>query len=192
MSRFTSMAMLYVGVFAASTIAAVIYRFTEERLALLWREWLTRFLMGRYLRNGTYYWLRDDSDLANPDQRIADDVRAFTATTLSLTLVLLNTTFTILAFAGVMWSISPPLSATAVAYAALGSGLTVLFGRPLIRLNYNQADREASLRADLVHLRENAESVAVLVAIDGAAIALASRSRGHPSIRRSNLAGQVG
>ena len=47
-------------------------------------------------------------------------------------------------------------------YAALGTGLTVLFGRPLIWLSYNQSDREASLRADLVHLRENAESVAVL------------------------------
>ena len=38
----------------------------------------------------------------------------------------------------------------------------MLFGRPLIWLNYNQADREASLRGELVHLRENAESVAVL------------------------------
>jgi vitamin B12/bleomycin/antimicrobial peptide transport system ATP-binding/permease protein len=162
MRGFASMAMLYVGVFAASTVAAVVYRFTEERLALLWREWLTRFLIGRYLQHGTYYWLRERPDLANPDQRIAEDVRAFTATTLSLTLVLLNTTFTILAFAGVMWSISPLLFAAAVAYAALGSGLTVLFGRSLIWLNYNQADREASLRADLVHLRENGELVAVL------------------------------
>ena len=44
---------------------------------------------------------------------------------------------------------------------SLGSGLTVVFGRPLIWLNYQQADREASLRAELVHLRENAESVAI-------------------------------
>jgi putative ATP-binding cassette transporter len=89
-------------------------------------------------------------------------VRTFTTTTLSLGLVLLNTTFTIVAFSGVMWSISPLLFVTALLYAALGSGLTILFGRPLIWLNYDQADREASLRADLVHVRENAESVAVL------------------------------
>ena len=44
-------------------------------------------------------------------------MRVFTATTLSLTLVLLNTTFTILAFSGVMWSISPLLFGVAVAYA---------------------------------------------------------------------------
>lgn len=98
----------------------------------------------------------------NPDQRIADDVRTFTTITLSFTLILLNTTITILAFSGVLWSISPLLFAVAVAYAALGSGLTILFGRPLLWLNYDQSDREASLRAELVHLRENAESVALL------------------------------
>ena len=46
MSRFFSMALLYVGVFAASTVAAVFCRFAEERLALLWRDWLTRRLVG--------------------------------------------------------------------------------------------------------------------------------------------------
>jgi putative ATP-binding cassette transporter len=161
MPRFIGKTVLYVGVFAASTVAAVLYRFAEERLALLWRNWLTRQLIGLYLRDGTYYWLRENG-IENPDQRIADDVRSFTASTISLTLILLNTTFTIVAFSGVMWSISPLLFCVAVAYAALGSVLTVFFGRPLIWLNYNQADREASLRADLVHLRENAESVALL------------------------------
>lgn len=161
MPRFVSMALLYVGVFALSTIVAVLYRFAEERLALLWRDWLTRRLVGLYLEGATYYWLRE-REFANPDQRIADDVRVFSASTLSLALVLLNTTFTILAFSSVMWSISPLLFGVAVGYAALGSGLTVLFGRKLIGLNYHQADREASLRGELVHLRENAESVAVL------------------------------
>jgi len=162
MSGFIGMGLLYIGVFAVSTLVAVIYRFAEERLGLLWRHWLTRRLVERYLDGATYYRLRERDELANPDQRIADDVRTFTATTLSLALVLLNTTFTILAFSGVMWSISPLLFFVAVAYAALGSGLTIAFGRPLIWLNYNQSDREASLRSQLVHLRENAESVAFL------------------------------
>jgi vitamin B12/bleomycin/antimicrobial peptide transport system ATP-binding/permease protein len=162
MPRFLAKALLYVSVFGASTVVAVVYRFTEERLGLLWREWLTRRLVGRYLEHGTYYWMREQTALTNPDQRIADDVRTFTAATLSLTLVLLNTTFTILAFSGVMWSISPLLFVTAVLYALVGSGLTIWFGRPLIALNYDQADREASFRAELVHLRENADSVVVL------------------------------
>src|SRR4051794_1908333 len=125
LSRFIPMALLYIGVFAASTVAAVLARFAEERLALLWRDWLTRRLVGLYLGGANYYWLREDQ-FENPDQRIADDVRVFTATALSLSLVLLNTTFTILAFSSVMWSISPLLFGVAVGYAALGSGLTVL------------------------------------------------------------------
>src|SRR5262245_38367234 len=39
---FVTMALLYAGVFVASTIVAVFYRFTEERLGLLWRDWLTK------------------------------------------------------------------------------------------------------------------------------------------------------
>lgn len=161
MPGFLSMALLYVLVFAVSTITAVILRYTEERLGLVWREWLTRRLVRSYLEGDAYYWLREHNEVSNPDQRIAEDVRTFTSTSLSLLLIFLNATFTIVAFSGVMWSISPLLFAAAVAYAGLGSVLTFVFGRPLIWLNYHQSDREAALRAELVHLREHAESVAI-------------------------------
>src|SRR3954454_13714178 len=36
-AAFVWQAVLYVGVFAASTLVAVLYRFTEERLGLFWR-----------------------------------------------------------------------------------------------------------------------------------------------------------
>src|SRR5574342_644023 len=162
MSGFLTLAGLYIGVFAVSTVTAVLYRFTEERLGLLWRHWMTRALVERYLQGATYYRLREQAEIPNSDQRIADDVRRFTASTLSLLLVWLSGTFTTLAFSGVLWSISPLLFAGAVGYAALGSVLTFAFGRPLLWLNYDQSDREASFRAELVHLRENAESVAFL------------------------------
>jgi putative ATP-binding cassette transporter len=158
---FAAEAGFYVAVFAASTVVAVFYRFTEERFALLWREWLTRRLVSRYMHGSTYYSLRERGEVDNPDQRIAEDVRAFTTMTLSLTLMALNGTFTIFAFSGVLWSISPLLFAMAVAYAATGSLLTVLLGRPLIWLNCEQFDREAALRADLIHVREHGESIAI-------------------------------
>jgi len=162
MSTFMTMGLLYLAVFAASTVTAVFQRYTEERLGLLSRDWFTRNLLERYLRHANYYWLRDNAYLANPDQRIAEDVRSFSTMTLSFMLIMLNNTITILAFSGVLWSISPLLFAVAVGYAALGSGLMIVFGRPLLWLNYNQSDREASLRAELVHLRENAVTVALL------------------------------
>jgi vitamin B12/bleomycin/antimicrobial peptide transport system ATP-binding/permease protein len=160
-SFFTN-ALLSVLVFGLLTGAAVLLRLIEERLALMWREWMTRNLFADYLANGAYLQLRERGDLGNPDQRIADDARAFTATTLSFVLMFLNAVLAIVAFSGVMWSISPLLFMVAVGYAALGSLCTVALGRPLVRLNYDQADREASLRTELVHIGENAESVALL------------------------------
>jgi len=161
-AEFVSKAFLYVGVFAVSTVVAVFLRFIEERLGLLWREWLTGRVVGGYLEGGAYLRMKERGEVGNPDQRIADDTRSFTASTLSFVLMWLNGTFTILAFSGVMWSISPLLFLVAVAYAALGSALTIFFGRSLVRLNYDQSDREASFRAGLVHVRENAESIALL------------------------------
>jgi vitamin B12/bleomycin/antimicrobial peptide transport system ATP-binding/permease protein len=157
--EFIRQAIFYIGVFAACTLVSVIFRFAEERLGLLWRRYMTRRAVTFYLANGTYYRLESSGTLANPDQRIADDVKTFTVTTLSFVILLLNASFTVIAFSGVLWSISPLLFCVAVVYAACGSFLTILFGRPLVRLNYHQLDKEANFRSGLIHVRENAESV---------------------------------
>lgn len=166
MSTYLQEAMLYVGVFAISTLVAVWLRYTEERLGLLWRDWMTRRLSELYLQYPTYYRINDpvikSSGFENPDQRIADDVRAFTTTTLSFTLMALNGIFTVLAFSGVLWSISPLLFAVAVLYAGFGSYFTVVLGRRLVDLNYQQLDKEADFRSGLIHVRERAESIALL------------------------------
>ncbi len=159
---FLRMALLYLGVFGLSTIVAAFYRFCEERLGLLWREWLTRRAVDLYLADGTYYRMREQREIENPDQRISEDVRFFTTTTLSFLLMLLNATFAIIAFSGVLWTISPALFVVGLGYAASGTALTALFGRPLVAFNYHQLDREAELRTDLLHFRENAESIALL------------------------------
>lgn len=161
-AQFVVKAWLYIGVFALSTIAAVFYRFCEERLGLLWRNWQTRFLLDRYLALRAYYRVEEEGTLPNPDQRIADDVHSFATLTLSFLLMTLNSTFTIVAFSSVLWSISPHLFVVAVVYALCGSLTTAWLGRRLIGLNVAQLDKEANFRAELIHLRENAESVAVL------------------------------
>ncbi len=161
MPVFQTQAFYYVGVFLASTAVLVLYRFTEERLGILWREQLTRKLTEAYLNDRTYYRLDSSAGVANPDQRISDDVRAFTTTTLSFTLLIVNGTLTAISFSGVLWSISPLLFGIAVVYAICGSALTIILGRPLIRLNYNQLDMEANFRSDLIHVRENSESIAL-------------------------------
>src|SRR5271155_3116014 len=159
MSAFIRQAFIYVGVFAALTLVAVISRFGEERLGLLWRDTMTRGILRRYLADGTYQRLNASGAIANPDQRISEDVRAFTVTTLSFALMGLNSVFTIVAFSGVLWTISPLLFGVAVLYAAGGSLFTFLCGRPLIKLNYDQLDKEASFRSRLIHVRDDAEAI---------------------------------
>lgn len=161
-SAFLWQALVYVGVFALSTAAAVFYRFTEERLGLLWRHWLTTRLTNAYLADHLFYHLAADGRLTNPDQRITDDVRVLVTNTLSFSLIFLNGTITVVAFSGVLWSISGPLFGVAVAYAAIGSTLAFAFGRPLVNLSYKLSDREANLRADLIEIRTHADSVALL------------------------------
>ena len=115
--------------------------------------------MKLYLADGAYYRMASSGELANPDQRIADDARAFTASALSFFLMAFNSSLTIVTFSGVLVLISPLLSAVVVLYAAMGSYMTLLLGRPLVKLNYDQLDKEAGFRAALIHVRENAESI---------------------------------
>jgi putative ATP-binding cassette transporter len=110
----------------------------------------------------TYLHIKESATVENPDQRIADDVRAFTASTLSFALMFMNGALAVLSFSGVLWTISPLLFGVAIGYAVLGTLATIYLGRPLIGLNYQQSDREASFRSDLIHVRENAESIALL------------------------------
>jgi len=165
-ARYLLQALMYAAVFAALTVVAVLLRYTEETLGFLVRDWMTRRFLELYLRYPTYYRMNDafllSGGIEHPDQRIADDVRSFATTTLSFTLMVLNGLFTVVAFSGVLWSISPSLFGVALLYAIVGSAATMLLGRPLIDLNYNQLDKEAGFRSGLMHVRERAESIALL------------------------------
>jgi putative ATP-binding cassette transporter len=158
---FVHYAWLYIGVFAVSTLIAAFFRFSEERLGLLWRNFLTHRIVGAYIDQRLFLRLENAGGISNPDQRITEDVKQLTTTTLSFLLMLLNGTVTAISFSGVLWTISPKLFVIAVVYAVAGSALTVLLGRPLIRLNYRQSDFEANFRAELIRVRENAEGIAL-------------------------------
>ncbi|PZN75044.1 MAG: ABC transporter [Candidatus Methylumidiphilus alinenensis] len=160
-SAFFWKAMLYIGVFGVSTVVAVLHRYTEDNLGMLFREWLTKRLTNAYLENRAYYRLKTGEEIKNPDERIADDVRTYTITTLSIVLMLMNASLTVILFSGVLWSISAPLFLIAIVYSLAGSYVAIKLGRPLVGLNSTQLDKEADFRASLIHVRENAESIAL-------------------------------
>jgi putative ATP-binding cassette transporter len=159
MRAFSNYAWLYAGVFLASTLTAVLFRFSEERLGLLWREWLTRRFISLYMNKKIYLHLSGNDIISNPDQRIAEDVRSLTVTSLSFILMMLNSTITAISFSGVLWSISPKLFVVSVLYAVCGSALTIFLGKPLIKLSYRQSDFEADFRSQLIKIRDNATEI---------------------------------
>jgi putative ATP-binding cassette transporter len=160
--RYKEMAIEYLLVFAASTAIAVFSKFCEERLGILWRGWLTSHLIDKYLRNRAYHRLMGRSDIDNPDQRMTEDVKTFTTTTLSFLLMILNATIAAIAFSRVIWLISPLLLFVAIGYSIVGSLLTILVGRKLVGLNNLQLKKEANFRYELIHVREYADSIAIL------------------------------
>lgn len=157
---FVRFAWLYVAVFACSTFVGVMFRFTEERLGLLWRDFLTQRVVSLYIDHGVYLRMSRESTITNPDQRISEDIRQLTTTTLSFLLMVLNGTMTVISFCGVLCAISPTLFMVSILYAAIGSFLTIWLGRPLIKLNYRQSDCEANFRSELIWTHDNAEKIA--------------------------------
>jgi putative ATP-binding cassette transporter len=158
--RFFAYAGILAGVFAVSTVVEVLARYAEQWLGVVWREWLTRRFLDRYLAGRAYLRLADRHDIDNPDERISLDVQTFTATTLSILVMAFNGIVTLAAFSWVLWSITPWLFVTALGYAAVGCAGTLLLGRRLVTLNNQQIRKEADLRYGLGRLREHAEAVA--------------------------------
>ena len=161
-NRAVTFALFWAGIFASLTVVAVFKAFTEDRLRLWWRQWLTRHLFERYLGGRTYYQMKGRTDVDNPDQRITEDVRTFTEQSLAILLILTNSTITLISFSGILWSITPWLLFAAVGYTLFGSGMTVLLGRRLVKYDVQQYRKEADLRYDLIQVRSHAEQIALL------------------------------
>ena len=168
---------IYAGVFVVGTPIVVIYRYTRDKLGLYWREWLTKSFLNKYLQNRAYYKINAIKTIDNPDQRISQDIRSFTVTSLGFLLVILISLIDLISFTGILWSISIPLTVVLVGYSILGTVVTVLFGRRLIGLNFNQLRREADFRYGLVHVRDHAEAIAFYQGEEQEGMQLKSRFR---------------
>ena len=104
------------------------------------REWLTRDLVGEWLKPGRHTGLAGAGEIgANPDQRIHEDVRRLTELSADLGIGLLQALVLLLCFLGVLWTVAGELHISifgvslpipgymvwcALLYAASGSWLT--------------------------------------------------------------------
>lgn len=152
-------------VFGAALVIAVpiygFYYYVRDRLGITWRRWLTESFLRKYLGNRAFYDLTANQNIDNPDQRIAEDVNAFTQKSLTFLLEIVSAVLQLIAFSGVLWAISKTLVWVLAVYAFAGTTFTFfVFGKPMIGLNFQQLRREADFRFALIRIRENAEGIA--------------------------------
>jgi putative ATP-binding cassette transporter len=165
----------------------VAYRYQRQRLAIAWRKWMTGRVLRLYFTNKVYYMLerrcssssRDGcipaksstypsanvttsmtNEVDNPDQRISEDIRSFTEFSLTFFLSIITSVIDLVCFSIILFTIMPQLFIAILLFATIGTVLTVVVGKVLIRLNYDALRKEADFRFSLVRVRENSESIA--------------------------------
>ena len=62
-----------------------------------------------YEANRAYYEVEMKGAIDNPDQRIAEDARAFTSVSLAFSITLLTSVIDLVSFSGILYSIYPQL-----------------------------------------------------------------------------------
>jgi putative ATP-binding cassette transporter len=161
-ARFWETVLIFIGVLVAYAPLLGGYDYLQKRVGVEWRRWLTGRFVDDYFKDRSFYEIQQfKTDIDNPDQRIAEDVRNFTQESLAFLLVVAGSVLQVIAFSGVLWGISKNLVWFLVLYALVGTLITVfIFGKPLVRLNFEQLKKEANFRFSLVRIRENAEAIA--------------------------------
>ncbi len=159
------MAYLCVAVYFSGFLVGIpivaFYSYLQSYLGMRWREWMTGEFLGNYFNNRNYYEIETSGLIDIPDQHIMEDIRSFTRTSLSFLLIILGSLMDLISFTGILWSKSKLLVMVVLVYSVAGTAQTALFGRRLVRLNFNQLRYEADFRYSLVHVRDNTESIAL-------------------------------
>ncbi len=171
--------LLIFGGLATVFICLRVYQiYLTQWLQIRWRRWLTTRYLGHWLKDANHYRMQVLGEGAdNPDQRIAEDTRLFVELSLGIGIGLLGSIVTLLSFVAILWGLSAQAPFTlfginwsipgylvwaALVYAVVGTAITHLVGRRLIRLNFNQQRYEADFRFNLVRVRESSEQIALL------------------------------
>src|SRR5271166_1712886 len=169
---------IYFPLMAISIGLGVLGVYARMTIQRLWRAWLNRRLLDRWLANSRYYQLNlVKGDHANPEYRLAEDLRVATEAPIDFAVGVMSAFLSAVTFILVLWTIGGNLSfnvagatitipgflvIAAVIYAVLASGTMVFIGHRFVAVAENRDQAEAEYRYTLTRLRENAESVALM------------------------------
>jgi putative ATP-binding cassette transporter len=172
------LSLVYFGILAASVAFAIAQVYARMTLQRRWRRWTTDSVTDRWLKSGRYFQLNLVSgDHANPEYRIADDVRIATESPVDFATGVLAAFLSAATFIVVLWTIGGALEFTlwgmnfyipgflviaAVLYAVIASGAMLLIGRKFVHVSETKNQAEAEMRYLLTRLRENGESIAII------------------------------
>lgn len=175
--RSTEHAMEQIGIFLlilCGTMAANMGHLAVRRhLQLDWRRWLTGRVIGRWMDASRHFQAGlIPGDHANPDGRIAEDIRVMTEAAVDLASTLFYCLLLLVTFVGILWSLSGWITVAGIAvpghlvllaflYAGIGAVVAFVLGRPLVRTTDVRQTKEANFRYDLVRARESAEPIAL-------------------------------
>ena len=146
--------------------------YLRQAFQIHWRVWLTDDLIERWLAHQGYHRSRYVPNAPdNPDQRIQQDVESFVASSINLSMGLLDAVVSLFAFTIILWGLSGTLALFGVEipramvylvylYVLVATVFAVWIGRPLIRLNFLNEQLSANFRYALIRLREYGESIA--------------------------------
>jgi putative ATP-binding cassette transporter len=155
-------------------------------LLIRWRRWLTEHYTSRWLDGSAHYRMSLKSGNAdNPDQRIAEDVNRFVTGgsggssggygIYSYSILLIATLSSLVSFSIILWVLSANFTIpgtqiavpgfllwVSIVYSLVGTLVTHVIGRSLVRLYFERQRYEADFRFSLARLREYSEQVALL------------------------------
>jgi putative ATP-binding cassette transporter len=172
------LSLLYVAILAVSVLLSISQVYMRMTLQRRWRAWVSNRLIDRWLAHGRYYQLNlMVGDHANPEYRIADDVRIATEAPMDFVSGVTQALLSAATFIVVLWTIGGAFDATvggwqihipgflvitAIVYALVTSGAMVLIGRRFVQASENKNQAEAEYRYVITRLREHGESIALI------------------------------
>ena len=173
-----TLSLVYFVLLAASVGFSAVQTYLRMALQRRWRGWLSDNLVDRWINHGRYYQLNlVRGDHANPEYRIADDVRIATESPVDFVSGITHALLSAVTFIAVLWTIGGALDLNlggtqlhipgflvwaAVLYAVIASGTMVLIGSRFVRVSETKNQTEAEYRYVLTRLRENGESIALI------------------------------
>mmetsp|Transcript_76769 Transcript_76769/g.217146 ORF Transcript_76769/g.217146 Transcript_76769/m.217146 type:complete len:581 (-) Transcript_76769:112-1854(-) len=142
--------------------AVVVQEFAAGRLKILWRKVSTAAILRVYLDRGhTFYRMKLDALVTNPDHRITSDLQTIVEYVVELAKVLPEHCWRFFGLTFLMWETSRPACLLLWSYALAGTLLTRQgFERNLARHEVATVGVEAHIRFALVRIGECAEGIA--------------------------------